>query len=66
MDGPTPFNEGNAISLLIMYRNSADICRVVVAGETLMENYELLTLDEARIKAEMREATDEYWRSING
>lgn len=66
MDAPTPFNEGNSISQLIMYRNSSDISRVVVAGETLMENKKLLTLDEERIKADMREATDEYWRTING
>ena len=61
---PTPVNENNIFSQIIMFRKSSNIKEIVVAGNTLMKNGSLLTVDEKRIEKDIYEATQEYWRNL--
>jgi cytosine/adenosine deaminase-related metal-dependent hydrolase len=62
LDTPTPINEKNVYDQLILFRNPEDVSEVMVNGKMLKENGKLLTLDEEAIKAELREATEEFWK----
>jgi cytosine/adenosine deaminase-related metal-dependent hydrolase len=61
LDTPTPINEKNVYDQLILFRNPEDVCEVMVNGVLLKEQGKLLTLDEAAIKDELREATETFW-----
>ncbi len=62
LDTPTPINEKNVYDQLILFRNPEDVSEVMVNGKLLKENGKLLTLDEEAIKAELREASEEFWK----
>lgn len=62
LDTPTPINEKNVFDQLILFRNPENVSEVMVDGKLLKEGGKLLTLDEEAIKAELREATAEFWK----
>ena len=62
LDTPTPINARNIYEQLILFRNPIDVVDLMVNGTFLMRNRELLTIDEEKTRAEMREAAARFWR----
>jgi len=62
LDTPTPIHEKNVYDQLVLFRNPENVSEVVVNGRLLKENGELLTIDEEKTKAELRRATEEFWK----
>lgn len=62
LDTPTPINSHNIYEQLILFRNPIDVIDLMVNGTFLMENRELLTIDEDKTRAEIREAAGRFWR----
>ena len=63
-DTPTSINEENVIDQLVRFRHCSDITSPTVAGNLVMRNGEVLTLDETQTKKDCREVTDAYWRTV--
>ena len=63
-DTPTPINEENVIEQLVLFRKSADITSVTVAGQLVMKDRQVLTVDEAQAMKDCRELTEAYWRTV--
>ena len=63
-DTPTSINEENVIDQLVRFRHCSDITSTTVAGNLVMRNGEVLTLDETQTKKDCREVTDAYWRTV--
>ncbi len=57
----TPMDPDNIAGHLIFGMNESMITSTIVAGQLLMHERELLTLDEQRIKARCREAAPGFW-----
>jgi cytosine/adenosine deaminase-related metal-dependent hydrolase len=66
LDTPTPINEKNVYDQLILFRNPENVSEVMVNGRMLKEKGELLTVDEEKIKAELREVTEKFWSRESG
>jgi len=62
LDTPTPINSHNIYEQLILFRNPIDVVDLMANGTFLMENRELLTIDEAKTRAEIRESAGRFWR----
>jgi putative selenium metabolism protein SsnA len=58
----TPLTTGNLPWQIIFGFNESMVTTTIVAGEILMQNRELLTLDEEKIAAHAREMAPEIWR----
>jgi putative selenium metabolism protein SsnA len=58
----TPLTTGNLPWHIIFGFNESMVTTTIVAGEILMQNRELLTLDEEKIAAHAREMAPEIWR----
>jgi len=58
----TPLTTGNLPWQIIFGFNESMVTTTIVAGEILMQNRELLTLDEEKIAAHARESAPEIWR----
>lgn len=62
LDTPTPINSHNIYEQLILFRNPIDLVDLMVNGTFLMKDRELLTIDEEKTRAEIREAAQQFWR----
>ena len=62
LDTPTPINSHNIYEQLILFRNPGDVIDMMVAGVFLMRERELLTIDEEKTRAEIREAAERFWK----
>jgi cytosine/adenosine deaminase-related metal-dependent hydrolase len=58
----TPLNAGNLPWQIIFGFNESMVTTTIVAGQVLMRDGELLTLDEAAIAAEARTIAPEVWQ----
>lgn len=63
-DTPTPLNDENILDQLVRFRRSSDITSTTIAGNLVMQNGEVLTLNEEQAKKDCREITEEYWRTV--
>ena len=61
---PTPINAENVFDQLVVFGRAASVLDVWVAGRPLMEGGHLLTLDEERDKAELRECASGFWKGL--
>lgn len=59
---PTPLTADNLPWHILFGFESSMVTTTIVAGEVLMQDRELLTLDEAEISARSRELVPEVWR----
>ncbi len=62
LDTPTPINRRNVYDQLVLFRNPQDVSEVMVHGRLLKAEGKLLTLDEAAVKQELREAAAQFWQ----
>ena len=62
LDTPTPINSRNVYDQLVLFRNPQDVSEVMVHGRLLKAEGKLLTLDEAAVKQELREAAAQFWQ----
>lgn len=61
IDTPTPINEHNVYDQLVLFRNPENVNDVMVDGKFLKRNGKLLTLNEEKIKREIREKAQKFW-----
>ncbi|MGI6230136.1 MAG: amidohydrolase family protein [Tractidigestivibacter sp.] len=61
---PTPINEGNVFDQLVVFGRASSVRDVWVAGKRLMQDGRLLTLDEERNAAQLRQCADTFWRGL--
>ena len=62
MDTPTPINRHNVYDQLILFRNPQNVRDVMVNGVFLKRNGQFTTLNQARIKAQLRERAAAFWK----
>ncbi|MFW6361218.1 MAG: amidohydrolase family protein [Spirochaetota bacterium] len=62
LDTPTPINSRNVYDQLVLFRNPQDVSEVMVHGRLLKSEGKLLTMDEAAVKQELREAAARFWQ----
>jgi len=62
IDTPTPINSKNVYDQLILFRNPNDVTDVMIDGKFVLRNGELLTIDEEKIKAEIRTTAEKFWK----
>ncbi len=60
-DTPTPLNAGNLMDQMLLWRDPAHIHSVMCAGRWLMRDREVIGVDEARVRAQCREAAEKLW-----
>ncbi len=61
---PTPLSSGNFPWHLIFGMDGHHVNSTMAAGRWLMRNHQLLTLDEARIRARTRELSQKLWQRL--
>ena len=61
---PTPINKDNVFDQLVAFGRASSVRDVWVAGQRLMEDGSLLTLDEERNAAQLRECADAFWKGL--
>jgi 5-methylthioadenosine/S-adenosylhomocysteine deaminase len=54
----------NVVSQLVYAATGADVRDVIIDGKIVMQNRQLLTLDEERILARMKEIGENIWKRI--
>jgi 5-methylthioadenosine/S-adenosylhomocysteine deaminase len=54
----------NVVSQLVYAATGADVRDVIIDGKIVMQNRQLLTLDEERILARMKEIRENIWKRI--
>ena len=57
----TPLTAANIGGHLVFAMNESMITTTIVAGEVLMRDRELLTVDEQEVKARCRQAAPAFW-----
>ncbi len=62
----TPMGETNANGHILFGINGRGVVTTIAAGQVLMENRRLTTLDEAEIAAQARVQAAKLWQRING
>lgn len=62
LDTPTPINPSNFYDQIILFCNPAQVQNVWVDGKQLKKDGQLLTIDAAAAKAELREAAAKFWK----
>lgn len=62
LNSPTPINEHNIYDQLVLFRNPNNVSEVMIDGKMVKENYKILSIDVAKAKEELREATTEFWK----
>lgn len=62
LDTPTPINQYNVYDQLILFRNPENVKEVMINGVFVKEDGKILTIDVAKAKKEMQEATAEFWK----
>lgn len=66
MDTPTPINEHNVYDQLVLFRNPGDVTHVMADGHWLKRDGKLTTLDRERVRRELAEVTDRFWKLQEG
>lgn len=61
---PTPINKDNVFDQLVVFGRASSVRDVWVAGQRLMENGNLLTLDEERNASQLKECADAFWKGL--
>lgn len=61
---PTPVTRENIYDQLAVYGNSQNITDVMINGEWVMKDSRLLTLEEEKIREEIRQCAEEFWQEI--
>jgi len=62
IDAPTPINSKNVYDQLILFRNPNDVTDVMINGKFVLRNKWLLTIDEEKSRAEIRNAAEKFWK----
>lgn len=60
-DLPTPITKENVYDQIVLFCGPTDVDLVMVEGNVLARGGRLLTLDEERVRAKMREAARKFW-----
>jgi cytosine/adenosine deaminase-related metal-dependent hydrolase len=60
-DTPTPLSAGNLLDQMLLWRDPVNVHSVMCAGRWLMRSQEVIDKDEARIRANCREAAGRLW-----
>lgn len=61
IDTPTPINEYNVYDQIILFRNPENVKDVIVNGKFIKRKGILLTVDEEKIKDELKQASQDFW-----
>ena len=61
---PTPLDESNLLGHIIFGLVDATVDTTVCAGEILMKNKQILSLDEERVAARCRELAPKMWERL--
>lgn len=62
-DAPTPINEKNIFDQVVLYRNTENIKAVMVGGRLLVAEGRVLSLNEDKVKEDLKKATLKLWDS---
>ena len=66
MDTPTPINEHNVYDQLVLFRNPGDVTHVMADGHWLKRDGKLTPVDRERVRRELAEVTDRFWKLQEG
>ena len=61
---PTPVTQENIYDQLAVYGDSRNVTDVMVNGGWIMKNSNLLTLEEEKIREEVRQCAEDFWQEI--
>ena len=61
---PTPVTRENIYDQLAVYGDSWNVTDVMVNGKWIMKDSNLLTLEEEKIREEVRQCAEEFWQEI--
>ena len=61
---PTPVTLENIYDQLAVYGDSRNVTDVMVNGKWIMKDSKLLTLEEEKIREEVRQCAEEFWQEI--
>jgi cytosine/adenosine deaminase-related metal-dependent hydrolase len=64
-DFSAPVTKDNLVSLVVYFREPQHVKTVIIDGEVVMKDGNLLTLDEARINAEAQATALRIWEKGN-
>ena len=65
-DPLTPLGSGNVNGHILFGMNGSKVVTTVANGKVLMKDRELQHIDEAKVMADCREASEALWNRING
>ncbi|MCD8369989.1 MAG: amidohydrolase family protein [Clostridiales bacterium] len=64
MKQPTPVTEENIFDQIVAYGDRDQVTDVFIAGKPIMQAGEIVTLDEERLRVEMKACAEVFWAQI--